>query len=145
MDSLFPSWSYSLDDDVVNWHIEKNKKSIDITDALFNKGKFKVEYKNTLVFTWRRKEKAKKTTSDPTLKTTGRKGNKMTEENKKMLILKKSLYYISQYANDMGIEQFVNRIDWMIKEYELDGDLFVEIALILCLISDAINEIFDLR
>ena len=66
-DSLFPSWSYSLDDVAVNWHIEKNKKSIDITDALFNKGKFKVEYKNTLVFTWRRKEKAKKTTIAPTI------------------------------------------------------------------------------
>ena len=68
----------------------------------------------------------------------------MTNENKKMLILKKSLYYISQYANDMGIEQFVNRIDWMIKEYELDGDLFVEIADIMPKISDAINQkLFD--
>jgi hypothetical protein len=55
--SPFPSWSYSPDDDVIEWHIEKNKKSIDITDALFNQGKPKVEYKDILVFTWRRKGK----------------------------------------------------------------------------------------
>ena len=64
----------------------------------------------------------------------------MTEENKKMLILKKSLYYISQYANDMSIEQFVNRIDWMIKEYDLDPDLFIEIADLMPSISDTINQ-----
>jgi hypothetical protein len=55
--SPYPSWSYSPDDVVVEWHIEKNKKSIDITDALFNKGKPKVEYYDVLVFTWKRKEK----------------------------------------------------------------------------------------
>ena len=55
--SRFPSWSYSPDDVVVEWHIEKNKKSIDITNALFNKGKPKVEYKDVLVFTWRKKGK----------------------------------------------------------------------------------------
>ncbi len=57
--SPFPSWSYSPNDVIVEWHIEKNKKSIDITNALFNKGKPKVEYKDILVFTWRRKEKRK--------------------------------------------------------------------------------------
>jgi len=57
--SPFPSWSYSPDDDVIEWHIEKNKKSIDITDALFNKGKPKVEYKDVLVFTWKRKERTR--------------------------------------------------------------------------------------
>ena len=57
--SPFPSWSYSLDDDVIEWHIDKNKKSIDITNTLFNKGKPKVEYKDILVFTWRRKERIK--------------------------------------------------------------------------------------
>ncbi len=54
--SPFPSWSYSLGDVVVEWHIEKTK-NINITDALFNKGKPKVEYKSVLVFTWRRKGK----------------------------------------------------------------------------------------
>lgn len=57
--SPFPSWSYSPDDVVVEWHIEKNKKSIDITDALFNNGKIKTEYKDVLVFTWRRKERTR--------------------------------------------------------------------------------------
>ena len=68
----------------------------------------------------------------------------MTEENKKMLILKKSLYYISQYANDMGIEQFVDTIDNRVADYDLDLDLFVEIADIMPSISDAINQkLFD--
>ena len=64
----------------------------------------------------------------------------MTEENKKMLILKKSLYYISQYANDMGIEQFVDTIDNRVAYYDLDLDLFIEIAALMPNVSDAINE-----
>jgi len=58
----------------------------------------------------------------------------MTEENKK------SLYYITQYANDMSDEQFFDRLDWMIKEYDLELDLFIEIAEMMPNISDIINQ-----
>ena len=58
----------------------------------------------------------------------------MTNENKK------SLYYITQYANNMSDEQLFDRLDWLIKEYELNADLFVEIADIMPNISDTINE-----
>ena len=60
--------------------------------------------------------------------------NKMTEENKK------SLYYITQYANNMSDEQLFNELDWMIKEYDLELDLFIEIADLMPNISDTINE-----
>ena len=53
---------------------------------------------------------------------------------------KADLYYITQYANSMSDEQFFNRLDCMIKEHDLDDDLFIEIAESMPNISDAINE-----
>ena len=60
----------------------------------------------------------------------------MTEE------IKKSLYYITQYANNMSDEQFFERIDNRVAYYEnvLDIDLFIEIAALMPNVSDAINE-----
>lgn len=72
---------------------------------------------------------------DPTIQTKGRKGkNEMTEENKKRL------NYLTQYANDMTDEQFFDRIDNRAAEYDLELDLFIEIAELMPNISDAINE-----
>ena len=58
----------------------------------------------------------------------------MTEENKK------SLYYLAQYANNMSDEQLFNELDRMIKEYDLELDLFIEIAEMMPNISDIINQ-----
>ncbi len=58
----------------------------------------------------------------------------MTEENKK------SLDYITQYANNMSDEQFFDRISNRVAYYELDIGLFIEIADLMPKISDAINQ-----
>ena len=53
---------------------------------------------------------------------------------------KADLYYITQYANNMTDEQFYDRLDCMIKEHDLDGELFTEISNSMPNISDAINQ-----
>ena len=59
----------------------------------------------------------------------------MTEENKK------SLYYITQYANNYNSdEQLFDAIDNRVAYYDLDLDLFIEIADLMPNISDTINE-----
>jgi len=59
----------------------------------------------------------------------------MTEENKK------SLYYITQYANNYNSdEQLFDAIDNRVAYYDLDLDLFVEIAEMMPNISDTINQ-----
>ena len=58
----------------------------------------------------------------------------MTNENKK------SLYYLTQYADYMSDEQFFDELDRMIKEYDLELDLFIEIAEMMPNISDTINQ-----
>lgn len=57
---------------------------------------------------------------------------------------KEDLNYLTQYANNMNDEELFNRFDLMIKEYELDADLFVEIADLMVNLSDTINQkLFD--
>lgn len=57
---------------------------------------------------------------------------------------KQDLNYLTQYANNMSDNELFDRLDWMVKNYDLDGDLFVEIADLMVNISDTINQkLFD--
>lgn len=53
---------------------------------------------------------------------------------------KADLYYITQYANTMTDEQLFDTIDYIVKLYDLDLDLFIEIAEKMTQTPDAINE-----
>jgi len=57
---------------------------------------------------------------------------------------KEDLNYLTQYANNMTDDELFNRLDWMIKENDLDLDLFIEIAEMMTVTHDAINQkLFD--
>ena len=58
---------------------------------------------------------------------------------------KENLYYLTQYAGDMTDKQLFDTIDNQAACYDLDIDLFVEIAETMTATPDAINErLFDL-
>ena len=54
---------------------------------------------------------------------------------------KADLNYLTQYANDMSDEQLFDRIDNKAAYYDLDLDLFIEIAEMMTVTPDTINEI----
>lgn len=57
---------------------------------------------------------------------------------------KENLNYLTQYANNMSDDELFDRLDWMVKNYDLDGDLFVEIADLMVNLGDTINQkLFD--
>lgn len=60
--------------------------------------------------------------------------NKMTEKNKKRL------YYLTQYADYMTDEQFLNKITNLVERYYLDIDLIAEISELMTKTSDKINK-----
>ena len=93
------------------------------------------------------RRKQKKTTSDPTLKTTGRKGNKMTKQQKgrylgvrRRQLPFENLFYLTQYAAHMTDEGFYNKIANRAARYDLDLELFIEIDGLMPMIPDAINQ-----
>ena len=52
----YPCWDYDDDDEVVSYEYDALHKSVDITDAVFKGGKFKVSYEPRLKVIWKRKE-----------------------------------------------------------------------------------------
>ena len=57
---------------------------------------------------------------------------------------KEDLNYLTQYANNMSDEQFFNLISNQVAEHDLELDLFIEIAELMTVTHDAINQkLFD--